>query len=156
MSNPGSRAELTQRLSAVHSRLAAEASTASGPVPEGEWSPADIVRHLIAVEEEVWHVRLRQLETEERPYWQWAEPDRWLGSPDASLAELLDEYRQRRTATIAMLDRLGDDGWRKEGVHATFGVLDVAALMTKAIDHDEEHIASFGAEEHVASFDVTS
>jgi hypothetical protein len=138
------RAELTQRLSAIPSRLADAAGGASGPIPDGEWSPADVVRHLIAVEEEVWHVRLRQLETEDRPNWPWAEPDRWQGAPNATLKELLQAYHERRNATIEMLDRLGDEGWRKEGVHATFGVLDVAALMTKAIDHDEEHLASFG------------
>ena len=144
MSNADLRAELTQRLEAIPARLAQAAGGASGPIPEGEWSPADVIRHLIAVEEEVWHVRLHQLENEHRPHWPWHEPDRWQGSPDADLAELIEVYRDRRRATIETLDRLGEHGWQREGVHATFGVLDVAGLMTKAIDHDEEHIASFG------------
>jgi hypothetical protein len=41
-----------------------------------------------------------------------------------------------------MLDALGTDGWARTGTHDTFGVLDVAGLMEKALDHDDEHLAS--------------
>jgi len=97
---------------------------------------------MIAVEEEVWHPRLRQLIDEDDPRWAWVEPDRWDGSPDASLDDLLAEYLARRTVTIEMLDELDEAGWEKTGVHATFGRLDAAGLMRRAIDHDREHIAS--------------
>jgi hypothetical protein len=138
------RADLRRRLADVPQRLAvATRAEADKPVPAGEWTPAEVVRHLIAVEEEVWHGRLRQLATEERPRWPWTEPDRWLGAPDASLDDLLATYADRRGATIAILDGLDDAGWARTGEHATFGVLDVAALMTRAIDHDEEHLTSF-------------
>ena len=145
MSDDETRADLRRRLAELPQRLAvATRAAAEVPVPAGEWTPAEVVRHLIAVEEEVWHGRLRQLATEERPRWPWTEPDRWLGAPDASLEDLLLVYADRRGTTIMMLDALDDDGWRRTGEHATFGVLDVAALMTRAIDHDDEHIASFG------------
>jgi hypothetical protein len=138
------RGELRERLAAIPSRLSdAVRAAADRPVPAGEWTPAEVVRHLIAVEEEVWHGRLRQLETEDDPRWPWTEPDRWLGSPGASVDELVAIYRGLRLTTIELLDRLDDAGWRRTGEHATFGVLDVAALMTRAIDHDEEHLASF-------------
>jgi hypothetical protein len=135
------RADLRHRLTDVPQRLAVATRAAAGkPVPSGEWTPAEVVRHLIAVEEEVWHGRLRQLATEERPRWPWTEPDRWVGAPDASLEDLLLVYADRRGTTIMMLDALDDDGWRRTGEHATYGVLDVAGLMTKAIDHDDEHL----------------
>lgn len=143
--NEDRRAVLRRRLEDVPDRLAAAARAAvDRPVPDGEWTPADVVRHLIAVEEEVWHSRLRQLATEDRPIWPWAEPDRWIGSPDASLDDLLAIYAGDRGATIEILDALGEAGWARTGEHATFGVLDVASLMDRAIDHDDEHIASFG------------
>jgi len=41
-----------------------------------------------------------------------------------------------------MLDALGPAGWARTGTHDTFGVLDVAGLMEKALDHDDEHLAS--------------
>ena len=144
MTGDDPRADLRRRLAEVPARLAEASRSATGPIPEGEWSPADIVRHLIAVEEEVWHGRLRQLALEDGPRWPWTEPDRWLGAPDASLDELLAIYAERRGATVAILDALGDAGWRRTGEHATYGTLDVAGLMTRAIDHDEEHLASLG------------
>jgi hypothetical protein len=133
-----------ERASAMPERLtdAALAAPPEAPAP-GEWPPTDVVRHLIAVEEEVWHVRLRQLVAEDHPHWAWAEPDRWQGSPGASLDELLLAYAERRAATIALLTQLDGEGWSKTGVHATYGRLDAAGLMQKALDHDDEHIASF-------------
>jgi hypothetical protein len=144
VSDDETRADLRRRLADVPQRLAvATRAAADEPVPAGEWTSAEVVGHLIAVEEEVWHGRLRQLATEERPRWPWTEPDRWLGAPDASLEDLLLVYADRRVTTIMMLDALDDDGWRRTGEHATYGVLNVVGLMTRAIDHDDEHIASF-------------
>lgn len=142
----GDRARLVARLASVPARL--QAASAAAPAESrasGEWAPTDIVRHLIAVELDVWHPRLAQLETEDHPRWPWAEPDRWLGEPGASLDRLLAVYRDTRGATVAALAALDDDGWARTGTHATFGVLDVAALMKKAIDHDDEHISGLRA-----------
>jgi hypothetical protein len=131
------------RLAAVPARLADAARSAppDGPAP-GEWTPSEVVRHLIAVEELVWHVRLGQLETEEHPHWAWVEPGQWVGAPGADLDAVLAEHARVRNVTLAMLDALGPDGWSRTGTHDTFGVLDVAGLMTKAAEHDDEHIAS--------------
>ena len=141
VSDDETRADLRRRLAEVPRRLAvATRAAADKPTAAGEWTPAEVVRHLIAVEEEVWHSRLRQLAAEDRPRWPWTEPDRWLGAPDASLEDLLIVYADRRGTTIAILGELDDAGWARTGEHATYGVLDVAALMAKAIDHDDEHL----------------
>jgi DinB superfamily len=135
--------QVRDRVAAVPERLASAARAASPEPPApGEWPPTDVVRHLIAVEEEVWHPRLRQLVAEDDPHWAWVEPDRWQGTPGATLDELLTIHLALKTMTAAMLDDLGDAGWAKTGVHATFGRLDAAGLMAKALDHDDEHIAS--------------
>lgn len=135
--------EIRARLAAVPSILSAAAMAASPEPPaQGEWTPTDIVRHLIAVEDEVWHVRLRQLGAEDHPRWSWVEPGRWQGQPAAPLETLLATFGERRAETLAMLDALGPDGWARTGIHATYGVLDVAGLMVRAVDHDDEHIAS--------------
>jgi hypothetical protein len=115
-------------------------------VPAGEWSPSEVVRHLIAVEEVVWIVRLRHLAAGEKPRWPWVEPDPWQGAPEATLDELLARFASLRAATVAILDGLGPEGWSRTGLHATWGEVDVAALMMRAVDHDEEHIASFVAQ----------
>jgi hypothetical protein len=136
--------DLVARLAGVPDRLAAAARAAASERPApGEWTPADIVRHLIAVEDEVWSARLAQLATENHATWPWTEPDRWTGEPDASLDLLLGRHAAARASTVATLDRLDEDGWARTGTHATFGELDVAGLMARAIDHDEEHLGSF-------------
>ncbi|HEX2756188.1 MAG TPA: DinB family protein, partial [Candidatus Limnocylindrales bacterium] len=123
------RARLLDAVAAVPGRLAAAARTASPEPPApGEWTPSDVVRHLIAVEIEVWHPRLAQLETEDHPSWPWVEPDRWTAEPEASLDRLLAAYADARSTTVATLGALDDAGWARTGTHATFGVLDVAGL----------------------------
>jgi hypothetical protein len=131
------------RLAAFPDALGAAARAASQEPPApGEWTPTEIVRHLIAVEEQVWHVRLRQLETEEHPRWRWVEPGQWLGDAGARLDVVLARHASLRASTLSMLDALGPDGWSRTGTHDTFGVLDVAGLMTVAANHDDEHLAS--------------
>lgn len=132
------------RLRAVPDALATAARAASPEPPApGEWTPSDVVRHLIAVEQEVWQPRLAQLDAEAHPTWPWTEPDRWIGKPEAPLDELLSTYTDVRGTTMATLDALDDAGWARTGTHATYGVLDVAGLMVRAIDHDDEHLRSF-------------
>ncbi|TMF34801.1 MAG: DinB family protein [Chloroflexi bacterium] len=131
------------RLAAAPAALASAAHAApQEPPAPGEWTPTEIVRHLIAVEEEVWHRRLGQLQTEEHPRWRWVEPGQWLGAPGATLDDVLATYADLRASTLAILDDLGPDVWVRTGTHDTFGVLDVAGLMTVAADHDDEHLAS--------------
>ncbi|HET7473816.1 MAG TPA: DinB family protein [Candidatus Limnocylindrales bacterium] len=131
------------RLAGFSDRLAraARAAPAEPPAP-GEWTPAEIVRHLVAVEELVWHVRLGQLATEDRPHWRWVEPGQWLGAPGAGLEDVLATHAAVRASTLAMLDGLGPEGWARTGTHDTFGTLDVAGLMAVAADHDDEHLES--------------
>jgi hypothetical protein len=63
---------LRDRYAAVPEELA-RAARAADPKPPapGEWSPVDIVRHLIAVDEEVWQPRLKQVATEDDRAWPW-------------------------------------------------------------------------------------
>jgi hypothetical protein len=140
------RAVVRERLAAIPDRLAGAARPAVGrPVPAGEWGPAEVVRHLIAVEEVVWHTRLRQLEAADRPSWPWLEPEPWDGQPGATLDELLGIFAARRGETLAILDGFDEERWSRTGLHATWGEIGVVALMGRALDHDEEHIADFAS-----------
>jgi hypothetical protein len=132
---------LRDTLAAAPDRLAV-AIPAARPAPAGEWTPREVLLHLLAVEDEVWQARLRQLATEPEPHWPWFEPGFASISADAWQA-VLDAFRASRAETVAQLDALDDAGWAKTGVHERYGRLDVAGLMQRALDHDEEHIASF-------------
>ena len=133
---------LRNALAGVPDRLAS-AIPAARPAPAGEWTPRQVLLHLLAVEDEVWQPRLRQLEGEQEPHWPWFEPGLAAFEAGDSWEAVLDAFGASRERTVAHLDALLHDGWAKTGVHERFGRLDVAALLRRAIDHDEEHIASF-------------
>jgi len=109
----------------------------------GTWTEREIVAHLVRVEREVFQVRLRQLALEREPRWAWAEPG--AGPGHASLATLIARFGAARSSTLAVVSALDEAGWARSGVHATYGRLDVAALLAVALAHDREHLADLQA-----------
>jgi hypothetical protein len=145
-----SRAALVERLATFPERLAATAPLAAAP-PPGEWSASDVVRHLAAVEDEVWHARLDQLaDPAARPEWRHTEPPA-RPLPDPSLTTALAAFAARRAETIIRLNSLDGAGWARTGNHATYGVLDVTGLVRLAVDHDDEHLAGLAPAPNLAS-----
>lgn len=139
------RAELLDRFASLPDRLAAAANGAAGhAVPAGEWGPAEVVRHLIAVEDEVWQSRLSRLATEVDPHWPWTEPGLAPGFDGVALAEILVAFAEARATTVATVRTLDDAGRARSGTHATYGVLDVAGLLRLAADHDQSHLEGLG------------
>ena len=141
------RAELVDAFAAFPGRLAAAAKARAAewrPIPDGEWGPNEAVRHLIAVEHEVWRPRLARLAKEDDPHWTWTEPGLAPGLDDASLLEVLTVFARRRARSVATVRALDEAGWARFGTHQTYGRLDVAGLLRLAIDHDEEHLAGIG------------
>ncbi len=107
----------------------------------GDWSAGETVRHLIATEVEVFQARLAQLARDGQPRWDWVEPRFDDGSSDRSLADILAAFAARRPETLAWVAALDEAGWARSGIHATYGRLDVAALLGIAADHDDDHLA---------------
>lgn len=137
--------ELVDAFAAFPARLAAAAKARVAewrPLAEGEWGPTEIVRHLIAVEQEVHRARLAQVAKLEAPHWAWTEPGLAPGFDDASLLEVLTVFARRRAKTVATVRALDEAAWDRYGTHETYGRLDVAGLLRLAIDHDAEHLAS--------------
>jgi hypothetical protein len=121
---------------------AAELARRATPPPPGEWAAREVILHLAIVDEAVWHPRLDSLLAagDEPPRWSWVEPGLWSGPGDDSVAGALAAYRERRAATIARLEALGDAGRQRYGIHDTYGRLDVPALLRILADHDAEHL----------------
>ena len=135
------RAELVDVFAAFPERLGAGARSARvRPVADGEWGPAEVVRHLIAVEAEVWRTRLARVATEDDPQWSWTEPGIAPGFDDAGLDQILAAFAAARATTAAAVRSLDDAGWARHGTHATYGRLDVEGLLRIAIDHDASHL----------------
>lgn len=141
MSEPGSRHDTLAVLAGFPPRLAAAVHEAADrPVPDGTWNPAEVVRHLIAVESDVHQARLLDLDRAAAPTWQWEEPPPWSGEPELRIDELLTRFASLRAATISSVQHLDDAGWGRNGVHAVLGVLDVAGLLANAVAHDRAHL----------------
>jgi hypothetical protein len=134
---------LRNALAAVPDRLA-DVIPRAAPAPPGEWTPEQIVRHLLAVDEQVWLPRLDALADDVEPYWPWYEPG--LSDVEATgWQAVLELFRATRGRIVAHLDGLDAARWARSGVHATYGRLDVAALMRRALAHDGEHLETLGA-----------
>jgi hypothetical protein len=141
------RAELVERFASFPDRLAMAARAAEGrPVPTGEWTPSLVVRHLMAVEGEVWLARLVTLVAGDEPRWSRMEPGPLPGFDDTSLDDVLGLFGRLRASTVDYLRMFDDDGWAHAGVHETYGRLDVAGLLRIAIDHDEKHLRGMAAD----------
>jgi len=144
---PADRAALVERLASFPDRLSEAARAAEGrPVPDGEWIPSLVVRHLMAVEGEVWLSRLATLVAGGEPHWSRMEPGPLPGFDDASLDDVLGFFGRLRASTVDFLRIFDDEGWARTGVHETYGRLDVVGLLQVAIDHDEEHLAGLAAD----------
>jgi DinB superfamily len=124
-------------------RFAAAATAAdSRPVPAGEWGSAEIARHLIAVEREVWWVRFASIVEEDEPHWAWTEPGLEPGLEGVSLSDVLERFAAARAKSVAIMDGFDEAAWTRTGVHATYGRLDVVGLLGIVTGHDAEHLAS--------------
>ena len=146
MSGRPIRDRLLDALAAFPDRVAAAArAAATGPVAAGEWTPEQVVRHLVAVETDVHQARLRDLATVAEPRWSWTEPGPWMGEPDLDLDGVLRRFADVRGETLAIVGVLDEAGWARSGRHDTFGALDVAGVLRNAVDHDEEHLRGLGA-----------
>ena len=142
------RAALVEAFASFPARLAAAARARAAewrPIPDGAWGPNETIRHLIAVEGDVWRARLARVAAEDDPHWTWTEPGLAPGFDDATLQEILAAFARTRARTVAVVQALDDAGWARSGTHATYGVLDVAGLLRLAIDHDDGHAASLSA-----------
>ena len=135
------RRALVTALAGYPHRLANAAhDAATRPTVDGEWTPAEVVRHLIAVETGVHQARLLDIAIDDGPRWDWTEPRPWPGEPDLDLEGVLERFAAMRAVTVATVKALDGGGWARAGIHATYGRLDVSGLLRLAIDHDEDHL----------------
>jgi len=140
-----SRTALVAAFAGYPDRLATSATTAADrPVQPGEWGPAEVVRHLIAVEDEVWQSRLALVAAQDDPHWGWTEPGLAPGFADTPLEAILAAFAAARAATVETIRALDDAGWARHGIHATYGVLDIEDLLRIAVGHDESHLDGSG------------
>ncbi len=144
------RAELLGRLATAPDRVASAArlvaaSEAASPPAPGDWSAREVIGHLVSVETDVWQARLDSLEVAAEPVWAWTEPGVSEALEAATLEGAIRLLADLRAVTLARASALDDAAWRRVGIHATYGRLNVAGLLRVAVDHDEDHLAGLAA-----------
>ena len=111
----------------------------------GTWSPREIVAHLVYGEMTDWIPRMRII-LEHGPSRPFVPFDRAGHEPvmtGKSLAMLIDEFAQMRTARIGELDAVGlrDADLDRTGAHPELGSVTLRQLMAAWVVHDLNHIA---------------
>src|SRR5215212_7157439 len=125
---PDERAELLER----YRTGAAEIDAALGGISEpeldgrppgaGEWSPREIVHHL-ADSESMAYIRLRRLIAEDDPLIQGYDEPEWARRLhyDRPIEPSLAVFGAVRSASLALLERLTPNEWRRSGTHSESG-----------------------------------
>lgn len=106
----------------------------ASPKP-GEWSIGDVVRHLLAADQRVFLPRLGRMLAEARPTFASVED---VLAPGRDLGPLLDAFASTRGELIGLLEPLGPEAWRREGVIPR-GPVSVASYANIVAEHDIEH-----------------
>jgi DinB superfamily len=106
----------------------------------GEWSPREVIHHL-ADSEMTSAIRLRRLIVEENPeitgYDQEAFARRLFY--DRPLEPSLAAFRAARESTAAILDRLIEEDWARQGTHSESGTYSVSDWLEIYAVHAHDH-----------------
>ena len=107
------------------------------PPKAGEWSIAEVVRHLVEGERDTFLPRLRRMVAETRPLFDRSRP---APEPAADLDALLLAFESARRQAVALLEGLDEAGWQRDGVSPSCGPLSVQAYAQTMMEHDTEHL----------------
>jgi uncharacterized damage-inducible protein DinB len=105
----------------------------------GEWSLADVLFHLVDVEER-YLARLRRVIAEERPLLPVILPRPETEAPHTSPGSLLAQFEAARAATLTFLRELSPQDWQRPALHETFGHTTLRFLTHYLVDHDTLHL----------------
>ena len=106
----------------------------------GEWSPREIAHHL-ADSEMTSALRLRRLLVEEHPAITGYDQEAYVRrlTRDRPIAPSLAAFRAARESTAAILDRMTEEEWRREGTHSESGAYAVTDWLAIYAAHAHDH-----------------
>ena len=106
------------------------------PPQPGQWSIAEVVRHLVDGDRDKLLPRLRRMLAEIRPVFAPTAP----ATDPIDLGTLVPVFVAAREQITTILDGLNEAGWRRDGVSPSRGVLTVEAYARSTDKHDTEHL----------------
>jgi len=119
--------------------LSADCTTeqAWNPPRPGEWSIAEVVRHLLEGDRDTFLPRLGRMRAETRPVFESTRP---APGDRSDLTTLLDAFEAARRQAVDLLSGLDDEGWRREGVSPSRGAVTIEGYARTMAEHDTEHL----------------
>lgn len=112
------------------------------PPAPGEWSLAEVVRHLLGGERDTFLPRLRRMLAETRPAF---DSGRSAAAEGRQLTALADALEAARRDTVKILETLASADWAREGVSRSRGVLTIETYARTMAEHDTEHLRQMQA-----------
>ena len=109
------------------------------PMAEGEWTPLQVVGHLVDVDI-VYGFRWRLILTEDRPSYPGYDEKAWSLLPRPDPERLLDALDGLRAVNLAMLEHLDDTDRERLGVHGEQGEERFDLALAKVAGHDLAHL----------------
>jgi DinB superfamily len=111
------------------------------PAP-GKWTAREIVHHL-ADSEMTSAIRLRRLLAEDRPVIVGYDQEEFARKLhyDRPIGASLEALKAARATTGAILDRMADDEWAREGTHTESGRYTVLQWLQIYAEHAHNHAA---------------
>jgi hypothetical protein len=106
---------------------------------EGEWSPAEIVGHLVDVEV-VFGFRWRLTLTADRPSYPGYDEKLWGQLPRPPGDQLLAAWEAVRAYNLWLLRSIPPSDWERVGVHSEQGPETVDVMARKIAAHDLLHL----------------
>jgi len=107
---------------------------------EGEWSPREIVHHL-GDSEMTSAIRLRLLVAEENPRIVGYDQEEFARRLyyDRPIEPSLAAFKAARESTAAILDRMTEDDWSRQGTHSESGAYGLMDWMEIYASHAHDH-----------------
>jgi uncharacterized damage-inducible protein DinB len=105
----------------------------------GEWSPEQVLAHLIDVEVR-YLGRLHRVSLEQDPRLALIQPDESAHDLQAGRDGLLRRFEAARAETLDFVKELAPAVWQRTAIHPTWGRVTFQTLVQNLIEHDRQHL----------------
>jgi DinB superfamily len=115
---------------------------------EGEWCAKECLGHIMEAERRGFNGRIRRILAESDPSllgWDQLAVERERNDCARSGAELLAEFQQLRTDSVALVSALKDVDLERGGTHERVGYIRVNDLLHEWLHHDRNHFRQLQA-----------
>jgi DinB superfamily len=113
------------------------------PGPDGGWSPAQLMGHLLDVELVV-GFRLRQTLTADEARYPGYDQDAFAELPKPGFREVFAAYRALREMNVFLLRSIPAASWTRVGRHEEQGEEPLSVQVRKTAGHDLAHLDQLG------------